>query len=115
MLTGEYMESRASEIEIQDVRHSVFLQFLEFVYSDHVEITFESAMDLFQTADRFGADRLKKSCEAVMLDALTVDTAAHILFAADERHAEHLREKCLNFAVMYVQSLHGHIEMMSAR
>lgn len=35
----------------------------------------------------FGIDRLKKLCEQEMLNAITVDTAAQILYAADERNA----------------------------
>lgn len=36
----------------------------------------------------FGVDRLKKLCEQEMLNAMTVDTAAQILLAADERNAQ---------------------------
>ena len=48
MLTGDYMESRASELEIPDIRYPIFLQLLEFLYSDSVKIPLESAMELFQ-------------------------------------------------------------------
>ena len=99
LLTGEYMESRANEIIIPDVRHSVFLKFLEFLYTDHVDATTETAMELFQTADRFGLERLKKIMENLMLQALSVETAAQILLAAEMHHAVHLRERSLNFIV----------------
>ncbi len=55
MLTGEYMESRASEIAIPDVKHATFLLLLEYLYSDEVDVTVETAMDLFQV-------RLKTQC-----------------------------------------------------
>ena len=45
---------RASEIKIPEIRHAIFLSFLEFVYTDHVDISYDSAMELFQAADRFG-------------------------------------------------------------
>jgi hypothetical protein len=99
LILGEYMESRANEIIIPDVRHSVFLQFLQFLYSDFVEITTDSAMEIFQTADRFGVERLKKIAENVMLSALSVETAGQILLAAEMHHARHLRERCLNFII----------------
>lgn len=45
-------------------------------------------MELFQVADRFGIDRLKTLCEQEMLRAIDIDSAAHILYTADEHHAE---------------------------
>jgi len=36
----------------------------------------------------FGIDRLKKLCEQDMLNAITVETAAQILYAADQRNAQ---------------------------
>jgi hypothetical protein len=101
LLTGEYMESRATEIALPDVRHKTFLQVLEYLYSDDVEITVESAMDLFEAADRFGIDRLKKLCEMEMLAAIGINTAAQILLAADERNAGHLREKCMTYVLTH--------------
>jgi len=105
MLTGEYMESRASELVVEDVRHDIFLLFLEFLYSDRVDVTLDVAMELFQAADRFGADRLKKRCEEVMHKAITVDTAAHILLAADVHNAEVLRERCMRFILTHFDAV----------
>jgi len=101
LLTGEYMESRANEISIADVKHASFLQVLEYLYTDEVSITVECAMDLFEIADRFGIDRLKRLCELEMLDAITVESAAHILHTADEHNAENLRQKCMNYILVH--------------
>jgi len=103
MLTGEYMESRASEIPINNVKYSTFLSLLEYLYTDEVTtvITTDTAMDLFQAADMFGIDRLKKMCEQEMLNAITVDTAAQILYAADQRNAQNLRDRCLNYVLTH--------------
>ena len=101
MFTGEYRESRASEIAIEDVRYDIFLLFLEFLYTDRVSVTVDVAMDLFQVADRFGVDRLKSRCEEVMHKAITVETAAHILLAADVHNAESLRERCMRYILAH--------------
>jgi hypothetical protein len=95
------MESRSNEIIIPEVRHPIFLQFLEFVYTDSTDIDFDCAMELFQAADRFGAERLKKACERYILDVLSVETAGQILLLADSHHASHLRERCLTFIVSH--------------
>ena len=53
-------ESRASEIAINDVRHPIFLALLEYLYTDNVDIALDIAMELFQAADQFGVERLKR-------------------------------------------------------
>jgi len=97
MLTGEYMESRATELTIDDIRVPVFLQLLEFLYSDSVDIALDSAMELLRAADRFGVERLKRMCEGVMLSSISIDTSPQMLLAADIHSAEALRERCLCF------------------
>ncbi len=97
MLTGEYMESKAAEIIIEDVKYSTFIQFMEFLYTDTLQIVIPEAIDLFQIADRYSMDRLKSQCEYLMLSTLSVDTAAQIFLLADTHDATLLREKCLKF------------------
>ena len=97
-LQGErFAESSQNEIVLRDVRHATFLVLLEYLYTDHVEVPLEVAMELFQAADQFGVERLKKICESKMLGSICVDNAAQIFHAADQHHAKSLREKTLNF------------------
>jgi hypothetical protein len=46
------MESRAGEVVLQQVRQPIFVALLEYLYTDHVEIPLDNAMDLFQAADQ---------------------------------------------------------------
>jgi hypothetical protein len=52
-------------------------------------------------ADRFGIDRLKRLCELEMLAAINLESVAHILYTADEYHADNLRERCINYALAH--------------
>ncbi|OQR97124.1 hypothetical protein ACHHYP_20629 [Achlya hypogyna] len=97
MLTGEMLESRAREVVVPDVRKGIFLAFLEYLYTDHVTVDVETAMELFVTADRYGVDRLKKICESKMLSSLCIENAASILHAADMHSATILRDRCIAF------------------
>ena len=81
-------DDRMSSIPIPDVKRSVFVQVLEYLYTDEATIQLESAMELFELADRFGIERLKALCECELLRVMDVDTAAHILYMADLHHAE---------------------------
>ncbi|GLD93498.1 hypothetical protein PINS_up002090 [Pythium insidiosum] len=97
MLTGEMLESRAREVVINDVRRPIFLLFLEYLYSDDIDVSVECAMELFVVADRYGVDRLKRICERRMLQSLCVENAASVLHAADLHNAGVLRDQCLTF------------------
>ena len=52
MLTGEMRESREREIVIADVRRPIFLLFLEYLYTDAIDVNLDCAMELFVLADR---------------------------------------------------------------
>lgn len=53
-----------------------------------LDVELEVAMELFQAADQFGVDRLKRMCESTMLASIEVENAASIFHAADERNAK---------------------------
>ena len=83
--------------ELWQVRHAIFLPLLEYLYTDQIDVPLELAMELFQAADLFGVERLKKICEAKMLGSICVENAAGVFHAADTHNAKSLREKTLNF------------------
>ena len=62
-----------------------------------LELLRDAVMELFQAADQFGVERLKKICESKMLGSICVENAAQIFHAADQHNARSLREKTLNF------------------
>ena len=101
MLLGEMTESESKEIKLHDIRKSILISILEYLYTDDTIVNIDSAMDLFQAADRFGVTRLKNICENVMLKSITVPNAATILLAADMYSASALREKCMNFILIH--------------
>lgn len=53
-----------------------------------VDVELDVAMELFQAADQFGVERLKRMCESTMLASIEVENAASIFHAADERNAK---------------------------
>jgi len=105
MLMGEMMESSQSLIRINEVRHSIFLCVLEYLYTDDVDIELESAMELFVAADLFDIPRLQLMCERTMLESITLDNAAAIFHAADMHSADSLRNKTLRFIVKHFEAV----------
>ena len=80
LFLGSMMESTLSQIPIEQVRYSVFLSLLEYLYTDHVRIPLSSAMELFEAADLFMIPRLKTICEKRMLQSISVSNAASIFY-----------------------------------
>ena len=62
-----------------------------------IEISLDMAMELFQAADQFCVERLKKMCERKMLASINIENASSVFHAADLHHAKCLRDKCLKF------------------
>lgn len=100
MFTSQFRERDADCIPIPDVKYETFLLLLEYLYTDAVTITMDTAMDLFQVADQYAIDRLKDLCEQKMLLAIDVDTAAHILLTADLHNAQVCASCCFLFRWM---------------
>lgn len=97
MFEGQMKESQEKTVPIHNVSYGVFLAFLEYLYTDEVEISLGLAMDLFVAADQFGVERLKRLCEKKILVSITVESAARILQAAHKHHALGLRQSCMDF------------------
>jgi hypothetical protein len=88
LLTSQFLESVANEIIIEDVKYDVFLKLIEYIYSDHVVINLDNAVELLNIADRFGVERLKKLCEKEMLEYINVENVSSILYSSDLNNAE---------------------------
>jgi len=97
LFLGDMQESRTSVINIDQVSHPIFIKVLEYIYTDHVIIPFDMAMDLFQAADWFCIPRLKTMCEKRMFQSINVTNAASIFHAADMHSATSLRTKAKKY------------------
>ena len=105
LFLGPMKESRMAEIPLEQVRHDVFMQVMEYLYTDQVTISFHAAMELFEAADLFCIPRLKTMCEKRMLQSITVDNAAAIFHAADMHAAQALRAKAKKFILQHFEEV----------
>ena len=63
------------------------------------------AMEVFVAADQFGVERLKRLCEQLIVQAISIDNAADILQAADTHSALGLRGRCLEFMLRHFDAV----------
>jgi hypothetical protein len=97
LILGEMKESKEETIRIEQVSHPIFLEILEYLYTDQLRIPLESAMELFEAADLFCIPRLKTMCEKRMLQSINIENAAVIFHAADLHSALSLRQKAKKY------------------
>lgn len=105
LFLGDMKESKLATIRIEQVSHPIFLQILEYLYTDQLEISFESAMELFEAADLFCIPRLQTMCEKRMLQSINVENAAGIFHAADMHSAQALRSKAKKFLLSHFEDV----------
>lgn len=68
MLCSEMKEKYESQIKIENLEYDTFLQVVTYLYTDDCVIDLSNAMKLFEAADIYGIERLKKMCEhSIML------------------------------------------------
>jgi hypothetical protein len=105
LFLGDMKESTMSTVRIEQVAHDIFLQILEYLYTDQLRIPVESAMELFEAADLFCIPRLKQMCERRILQSIRVENAAAIFHAADMHSALALRQKTKNYILSHFESV----------
>ena len=79
MFGCDMKEAKTQIVTIEKVPYEIFLLVLQYLYTDECDIPLESAMELFEIADRFGIERLKLMCEQTIMSNLRADNAANIL------------------------------------
>jgi len=105
MLLGEMAESSQSVVNIEHVKHSIFVAILEYLYTDTVAIPLDTAMELFVAADCFDIPRLQAMCELRLLESMTVENAATIFLTADAHSAISLRDKVLGYILLHFEAV----------
>ena len=70
-------------IKLEKIRCDVLMEVLTYLYTDECQITLHNVMQLFETADLFGIDRLKFMCEQAIINNIDTENAAAILHASD--------------------------------
>ncbi|XP_078178598.1 BTB/POZ and MATH domain-containing protein 2-like [Carex rostrata] len=108
-LFGSMSEVDMKCIRIEDMKADVFMAMLRFMYTDQIssagsgdlgKLSFELELvqDLFVAADRYALEKLKKICEEILCNNLSVRTVSITLLLADRHSCPCLKETCLQFA-----------------
>ena len=73
------------------------LRLLKHIYSDNVKIESKYIYDLLSLADRYDIQSIKRKCEQIFAQHISVDTLCQIFKYACSFNCERLKETCLLF------------------
>eukprot|EP00730_Choanoeca_flexa_P016894 TRINITY_DN8065_c0_g1_i1.p1 TRINITY_DN8065_c0_g1~~TRINITY_DN8065_c0_g1_i1.p1 ORF type:complete len:282 (+),score=72.93 TRINITY_DN8065_c0_g1_i1:86-931(+) len=82
---------------LPDVRPSVFLAVIEYIYSNSCTLNSSTVVDVLASAIEYGLDGLASCCSNYIVDNLTVDTACSAMQAAIAYNQSELKATCLEF------------------
>ncbi|KAM9804977.1 RCC1 and BTB domain-containing protein 1 [Neosynchiropus ocellatus] len=102
MFQAHWNEDMKEVIEIEQFSYPVYRSFLQFLYTDNVELPPEDAIGLLDLATSYCENRLKRLCQHIIKRGITVNNAFILLSAAVRYDAEDLEEFCFKFCVNHL-------------
>ncbi|XP_076159819.1 RCC1 and BTB domain-containing protein 1 isoform X2 [Alosa pseudoharengus] len=102
MFQSHWNEDMKEVIEIDQFSYPVYRSFLEFLYTDNVDLPPEDAIGLLDLATSYCENRLKRLCQHIIKRGITVENAFSLLSAAIRYDAEDLEEFCFKFCVNHL-------------
>ncbi|XP_037552367.1 RCC1 and BTB domain-containing protein 1 isoform X2 [Nematolebias whitei] len=102
MFRSQWSEDQQTVIEIVQFSYPVYRSFLQFLYTDAVDLPPEDAIGLLDLATSYCETRLKRLCQQIIKRGITVENAFTLLSAAIRYDAEDLEEFCFRFCVNHL-------------
>nr|XP_040057147.1 RCC1 and BTB domain-containing protein 1-like [Gasterosteus aculeatus aculeatus]XP_040057148.1 RCC1 and BTB domain-containing protein 1-like [Gasterosteus aculeatus aculeatus]XP_040057149.1 RCC1 and BTB domain-containing protein 1-like [Gasterosteus aculeatus aculeatus]XP_040057151.1 RCC1 and BTB domain-containing protein 1-like [Gasterosteus aculeatus aculeatus]XP_040057152.1 RCC1 and BTB domain-containing protein 1-like [Gasterosteus aculeatus aculeatus]XP_040057153.1 RCC1 and BTB domain- len=102
MFQSHWNEDMKEVIQIDQFSYPVYRSFLEFLYTDHVELPPEDAIGLLDLATSYCENRLKRLCQHIIKRGITAENAFSLLSAAVRYDAKDLEEFCFKFCVNHL-------------
>ncbi|CAI9560252.1 unnamed protein product, partial [Staurois parvus] len=102
MFQSHWSESSMEVIEIDQFSYPVYYAFLQYLYTDAVDLLPEDAIGLLDLATSYCENRLKKLCQHIIKRGITVENAFLLLSAAVRYEAQDLEDFCFKFCVSHL-------------
>ncbi|KAM4560343.1 RCC1 and BTB domain-containing protein 1 isoform 2-T2 [Odontesthes bonariensis] len=102
MFRSQWVEDQQEVIEIGQFSYPVYRAFLQFLYTDTIDLPPEDAIGLLDLATSYCENRLKRLCQQIIKRGITVENAFTLLCAAIRYDAEDLEKFCFRFCVNHL-------------
>ncbi|XP_071180603.1 BTB/POZ domain-containing protein 6-like [Mytilus edulis] len=93
MFNGAVAEK--GDVRIPDIKADVFIELLQFIYTEENDITNENIHDMIYVADKYMMDELKVKCDLFLKMKMSVTTAVSILHTAHSFDLEGTIDKAM--------------------
>eukprot|EP01122_Echinamoeba_exundans_P013177 TRINITY_DN5710_c0_g1_i2.p1 TRINITY_DN5710_c0_g1~~TRINITY_DN5710_c0_g1_i2.p1 ORF type:complete len:509 (+),score=85.38 TRINITY_DN5710_c0_g1_i2:366-1892(+) len=99
MLEGSFVESHQSEIDLTALQcdPNSLSRLILYLYTDHIELDGDSALDLLSLASEYMLPHLFTACEKFIAENISEDTAAELFRVADLIEATQLKRAVLHY------------------
>ncbi|KAK4257311.1 hypothetical protein QN277_006914 [Acacia crassicarpa] len=97
MLDGVYREKEAKYIPIPNIKWAAFELMMRFIYTGTVDVNLDLAQDLLRAADQYLLDGLKRSCECVIAQDISLGNVSQLYELSESMNAMSLRRACILF------------------
>uniref|UniRef100_UPI003590129A RCC1 and BTB domain-containing protein 1 isoform X2 n=1 Tax=Myxine glutinosa TaxID=7769 RepID=UPI003590129A len=105
MFQSHWNEDGKEEIEIKQFSYPVYRAFLEYLYTDTVTLPPEDAIGLLDLATSYCEQGLKRLCQQIIKQGISVENAVMLLDAAMKYDAKELEEFCFRFCMNHLTAV----------
>ena len=105
MFEANMIESQTNVIEIVDLQPEVLAEMLQYIHTGLIPNVRNFPQDLLVAADRYQLERLKSSCQEILIDSLDVENCISFLTLSDIYNALNLRRAALKYVTKNMTSI----------
>ncbi|XP_023712816.2 RCC1 and BTB domain-containing protein 1 [Cryptotermes secundus] len=105
MFQDHWEEDSRSVLEMDQFSYVVYHAFLQYLYTDEVNLPPESALELLDLANAYCEIPLKRRCEQIIKHGITIENAAMLYSTAIAYEAKELEEYCFKFSLNHMTAI----------
>jgi len=105
MFQDHWEEDSRSVLEMDQFSYQVYRAFLQYLYTDEVNLPPERALELLDLANAYCETQLKRRCEQIIKQGITVENAVVLYSTAIAYEAKELEEFCFKFSLNHMTAI----------
>uniref|UniRef100_A0A1B6BZZ7 BTB domain-containing protein n=1 Tax=Clastoptera arizonana TaxID=38151 RepID=A0A1B6BZZ7_9HEMI len=102
MFQEHWSESNGNVIELDQFSYEVYKAFLQYLYTDQLDIAPEMALEMLDLGNSYCENNLKRRCEQIITQGITIENAAILYTTAITYQAQDLEEFCFKFSLNHM-------------
>lgn len=105
MFQSHWEEDEKGTVNISQFTYAVYRAFLQYLYTDDVDLPPEDAIGLLDLANSYCETQLKRHCERIIRYGISIENVAMLYAAAIKYEAKELEEFCFRFALNHLTAV----------